>query len=181
MSTIWMTHDTPLGRMLLAAVPEGLAGAWFVGQAHFAGPRPDWREDRRTELLSEAARQLDAWFAGTRRAFDLPLAPDGTRFQHAVWDEIARVGFGRTRDYGTVAAALGKPSAARAVGAATGRNPLSIIVPCHRLLGRSGALTGYAGGLDRKRALLAFEEGEPLLACAPEEKLTGCPFAGHSL
>lgn len=166
MSTIWMTHDTPLGTMLLAAAPDGLAGAWFVGQAHFAGPRPDWREDTRAELLREAARQLDAWFAGTRRAFDLPLAPNGKRFQHAVWSEIARVGFGTTSDYGTVAATLGKPSAARAVGAATARNPLSIIVPCHRLLGRDGALTGYAGGLERKRVLLAFEAGEPLLAWA---------------
>lgn len=167
MSMIWMQHDTPIGAMILAGDKAGLAGAWIVGQAHFDGIQPEWREDVHARLLRDAAVQLDEWFAGIRREFDLPLAPRGTPFQHAVWHEIARVGYGETRDYGSVAKALGKPSAARAVGAATGRNPLTIIVPCHRLVGRSGALTGYAGGLPRKQALLAFElQGRPISMAA---------------
>lgn len=157
MTTRWMAHETPLGTMILAAVPKGLSGAWFVGQAHFDGPHDEWREDVDDALLADAAMQLDAWFAGRLREFELPLAPTGTKFQHAVWQAISRLGFAQTWSYGTLATAMGKPNAARAVGAATGRNPLSIIVPCHRLLGRAGAMTGYAGGVDRKRALLALE------------------------
>lgn len=163
----WTDHTTPLGRMLLAADAAGLVGAWFDGDKHFRGPAPDWRRDDAEPRLAEAARQLDDWFAGRRRGFDLPLAPRGTEFQRAVWQQIARVGWGRTLSYGEVAAAIGRPSAVRAVGAATGRNPLTLIVPCHRLLGRDGALTGFASGLDRKRALLAFEAGAPLLWQAP--------------
>lgn len=166
MSTIWRQHATPLGPMVLAATADGLLGAWFEGQAHFAGVAAGWHEDAADDLLREAAAQLDAWFAGRQSRFDLPLAPRGTAFQRAVWEQIARIGHGQTRDYGSIAAALGKAGAARAVGAATGRNPLSIIVPCHRLLGRGGALTGYAGGLHRKRALLAFEAGNAPLARA---------------
>lgn len=167
MNAIWIAHDTPLGSMVLAGCSSGLIGAWLVGQAHFGGIPPDWLEDPHASLLRDAATQFDEWFAGTRRQFDLPLAPVGTAFQHAVWREIARVGFGETCAYGEIATALGKPGAARAVGAATGRNPLTIIVPCHRLVGSHGALTGYAGGLARKRALLAFEAGAvpfPLVA-----------------
>ncbi|QSI75657.1 methylated-DNA--[protein]-cysteine S-methyltransferase [Niveibacterium microcysteis] len=167
MSMIWMPHATPIGAMILAGGPAGLAGAWLVGQAHFDGVQPDWREDATASLLCDAAAQLDEWFAGRRRDFDLPLAPRGTDFQKAVWHEIARVPFGETRNYGSVAQALGKPSAARAVGAAAGRNPLTIIVPCHRLVGCGGALTGYAGGLPRKQTLLAFEaEGTPCAMAA---------------
>ena len=157
MNTIYRRHDTPLGPMILAATAAGLCGAWFEGQAHFAGVVHAWREDRASPLLNEAARQLDAWFAGTRRDFNLPLAPQGTAFQQAVWAQIAAIGLGHTARYGDIAHAIGKPAAARAVGAATGRNPLSIIVPCHRVLGSDGALTGYAGGLARKRALLEIE------------------------
>ena len=167
MTIRYATHITPLGPMVLAACPDGLCGAWFEGQAHFDGIRDDWREDRHAPPLSEAARQLDEWFAGTRTAFDLPLAPRGTPFQHAVWREIATIAFGVTDRYGAVAQRLGKPAAARAVGAATGRNPLSIIVPCHRVQGGDGALTGYAGGLPRKRALLAFEAARGAPAAVP--------------
>lgn len=145
--------------MILASSAGSLIGAWFEGQAHFAGVQPEWVARPEEHVLSSAASQLDEWFAGRRRSFCLPLAPRATEFQYRVWQEIAAIGFGATRDYGALAAALGKPGAARAVGAATGRNPLSIIVPCHRLLGRGGALTGYAGGLERKRVLLAFEVG----------------------
>jgi methylated-DNA-[protein]-cysteine S-methyltransferase len=145
--------------MVLACSEAGLCGAWFIGQRHFDGPAPDWRRDDQHPLLQSAAAQLTDWYAGRRRDFTLPLAPAGTPFQQAVWAELARIGYGRTHTYGEVAATLGRPAASRAVGAATGRNPLSIIVPCHRLVGRGGALTGYAGGLDRKRTLLAFEAG----------------------
>lgn len=162
-TTCWMRLPTPLGPMWLAADAQGLVGAWFDDEKHFHGPPPEWREDATQPLLGRAAAQLQDWFAGRRRDFDLPLAPRGTPFQQAVWREIARVGWGETRAYGVVAAAIGRPRAVRAVGAATGRNPLTLIVPCHRLLGRDGALTGYAGGLERKRALLAFEAGAPPL------------------
>lgn len=153
----WTTHDTPLGTMILAASEAGLLGAWFEGQRHFNGPQPHWVREHDHPLLREAGRQLDAWFARQRTAFELPLAPVGTPFQQQVWQALARIDFGITRAYGQVAQAIGRPEASRAVGAATGRNPWSIIVPCHRLLGQGGALTGYAGGLDRKQALLAFE------------------------
>ncbi|MEX8517672.1 MAG: methylated-DNA--[protein]-cysteine S-methyltransferase [Leptothrix sp. (in: b-proteobacteria)] len=159
-TTYWTRRATPLGPMILAASDAGLQGAWFEGQAHFDGVAPQWLEQPEHAVLRQAAAQLDAWYAGQRTGFDLPLAPQGTSFQQAVWQAIAQVGFGATQGYGAVAAVIGKPAAARAVGAATGRNPLSIIVPCHRLVGRSGALTGYAGGLARKRALLAFEAGD---------------------
>lgn len=155
-----MRHTTtasPLGPMLLAADAQGLRGAWFLDQRHFPGVGPDWCEAPDDPVLVETARQLAAYFAARLRVFDLPLAPRGTSFQRAVWGEIARVGYGRTRGYGDLAGALGRPGAARAVGAATGRNPLSIIIPCHRLVAADGALTGYDGGLARKRALLALE------------------------
>ncbi|MEX8494428.1 methylated-DNA--[protein]-cysteine S-methyltransferase [Sphaerotilus sp.] len=148
--------------MVLACSDAGLRGAWFVGQRHFDGPAPDWRRDDQHPLLQEAAAQLTDWYAGLRHGFTLPLDPAGTPFQQSVWAELARIAYGDTCTYGEVAAALGRPAASRAVGAATGRNPLSIIIPCHRLIGRNGALTGYAGGLDRKRTLLAFEAGAPL-------------------
>lgn len=173
-TTVWTRRATPLGPMVLAADAAGLIGAWFDGEKHFAGPDAAWMADDRHPLLDQAAAQMGDWFAGRRRDFDLPLAPRGTAFQQAVWREIARVGWGRVRSYGEVAAAIGRPAAVRAVGAATGRNPLTIIVPCHRLLGRDGALTGYAGGLERKRALLAFEAGDPALWAAgpnPSEAL----------
>jgi methylated-DNA-[protein]-cysteine S-methyltransferase len=155
----WTRIATPQGPMILAARDGGLVGAWFEGQKHFDGIQPDWHEAPASAVLKQAAEQLGEWFAGQRTRFELPLAPEGSVFQREVWAAIARLGFGETAAYGTLAAQLGRPKAARAVGAATGRNPLTIIVPCHRLLGRDGALTGYAGGLERKRALLAFEAG----------------------
>lgn len=158
----WTTHATPLGPMILAANDAGLLGAWFEGQRHFSGPQSHWLNDPAHALLRQAGEQLDAWFARELTYFELPLAPVGTAFQQAVWQALARIDFGVTQAYGQVAQALGRPSASRAVGAATGRNPWSIIVPCHRLLGHGGALTGYAGGLDRKQALLAFERSDSL-------------------
>jgi len=152
--TNWMS---PLGEMLLAASDAGLAGAWFAGQRHFDGPHASWLRDDAHPVLREASRQLQSYFDARLRAFGLPLAPIGTAFQRAVWHAIAAVPYGTTTTYAALAQAAGASGAARAAGAATGRNPLSIIVPCHRIVGTHGALTGYAGGLDRKRALLALE------------------------
>ncbi len=160
MPTICCHSTGPLGTLLLAAREGALIGAWFLDQRHFPKRCEDWRESPQDGLLRAAASQLEEWFAGTRQGFDLPLAPIGTPFQQAVWREIARVPFGQTQTYGEVARALGRPKASRAVGAATGSNPLSIIIPCHRLVASDGALTGYDGGLARKAALLRFERGE---------------------
>jgi methylated-DNA-[protein]-cysteine S-methyltransferase len=148
--------DTPLGPMTLAATERGLAGAWFDGQAHHPGLL-DAPQEAGQRWLRAASRQLADYFGGRRQRFDLPLDPQGSDFQRAVWRLLAAIPSGATRGYGALAAELGKPQAARAVGAAVGRNPLSIVIPCHRVLGSGGQLTGYAGGLDRKRALLALE------------------------
>lgn len=158
------TYDllpTPLGALLLIARDGALAGVHFDG-ARYAPPiGEDWRHAPREPLLAAARRELDEYFAGRRRAFDLPLAPMGTPFQREVWQAIAAVPYGETANYRELAQRVGRPAAVRAAGAATGRNPWSIVVPCHRIVGADGALTGYAGGLDRKRALLALEaEGE---------------------
>lgn len=149
-------HSTPAGEYVIVVDDDGaLTGIYRTGQAHLP-PEETWGE-RDDEAAPDAARQLDEYFAGTRTEFDLPLAPRGTDFQKAVWAAIARVPYGQTRTYGEVAAELGRPGASRAVGAATGRNPISIVVPCHRLVGSSGALTGYAGGLEAKVLLLDLE------------------------
>jgi methylated-DNA-[protein]-cysteine S-methyltransferase len=147
---------TPLGTMLLARTEAGLAGVWFEMQKHHPAEidAPERADDR---LLAETACQLREYFAGTRDAFDVPLDLQGTEFQRDVWRALLRIAPGTTSSYGAIARELGLPSASRAVGAAVGRNPVSIIVPCHRVVGSSGALTGYAGGLDRKTSLLRIE------------------------
>ncbi|MFP5467282.1 MAG: methylated-DNA--[protein]-cysteine S-methyltransferase [Gammaproteobacteria bacterium] len=152
--------DSPLGPMRLAASPQGLLGAWFDGDRH--GPAAwlttCWQRVNGNPLLDEAARQLQAYFDQTLRNFELPLDLRlGTGFQQRAWQALLGIDYGATITYGTLAARLDNPAAARAAGAAIGRNPLSIIVPCHRVLGASGALTGYAGGLERKVALLRLE------------------------
>ena len=157
--------STPLGAMTLAATARGLAGAWFDGQAHHPGPLAA-PLDEHQPWLRDAAAQLSAYFAGRLRVFSLPLDAAGTPFQQAVWQALAAVPHGATTHYGAIALALGRPEAARAVGAAVGRNPLSLVVPCHRVLGRDGSLTGYAGGLARKRALLELE-GARVAAATP--------------
>lgn len=156
---------TPLGAMTLAATPSGLAGAWFDGQAHHPGALSA-PVDPSHPLLRAAAEQLSAYFAGRLGRFTLPLDAAGTPFQHAVWRALGDIPAGATTGYGDIARALGRPQAARAVGAAVGRNPLSIVVPCHRVLGRDGRLTGYAGGLERKQALLTLEAASAGVAAA---------------
>lgn len=148
--------DTPLGPMTLAATERGLAGAWFDGQAHHPGELAA-PEQHRQRWLVQGAAELQAYLAGRRTAFGVPLDPQGTAFQQAVWRQLCAIPRGAVSSYGALAQALGQPQAARAVGAAVGRNPLSVVVPCHRVLGRDGSLTGYAGGLPRKQALLALE------------------------
>jgi methylated-DNA-[protein]-cysteine S-methyltransferase len=147
---------SPLGTMLLARTGRGLAGAWFERQKHHPADidAPERDDD---PLLSSAAAQLRDYFAGASSDFDVPLDLQGTEFQCAVWRALLRIAPGATSSYGEIARELGVPSASRAVGAAVGRNPVSIIVPCHRVVGSSGALTGYAGGLDRKASLLRIE------------------------
>ncbi len=148
---------SPLGAIILAATDQGLAGAWFAGQWHFPDTR-DWVATPEHATLQAAATQLEAWFSGARIRFDLPLdLRRGTAFQQSVWRALLTIEPGATKSYGALAATLGKPAAVRAVGAAVGRNPLSVIVPCHRVVGVNGALIGYAGGVERKAALLAHE------------------------
>jgi methylated-DNA-[protein]-cysteine S-methyltransferase len=159
MKTIsYATWTSPLGPMLIAASGDGLIGAWFDGQRHFAGSDPAWTHDAEQPLLRDAQRQLQAYFDGRLQRFELALDPVGTLFQRAVWRAIAAVPYGEVITYAELARAAGAEGSARAAGAATGRNPLSIIVPCHRIVGARGALTGYAGGLARKRALLDLEQ-----------------------
>jgi methylated-DNA-[protein]-cysteine S-methyltransferase len=149
--------DTPLGPVTLAATALGLGGLWFDGQAHHPGDL-DAPEQADQRWLAQARNELAAYWRGGHTArFNVPLDTGGTAFQQAVWQALCHIPAGATDRYGEIAARLGRPTAARAVGAAVGRNPISIIVPCHRVLGHGGALTGYAGGLDRKRDLLRRE------------------------
>ena len=146
---------TPLGRILLVATEGGLAGVYFTEHAHAPLPEPTWAHD--PAALEPAASQLCEYFSGARASFDLALAARGTPFQLRVWQALRTIPFGATQSYGELAARLGVPGSARAVGSANARNPLSIIVPCHRVIAASGALSGYAGGSYNKAWLLAFE------------------------
>jgi methylated-DNA-[protein]-cysteine S-methyltransferase len=147
---------TPLGVLLLARTAHGLAGAWFEGQRHHP---PVLEAPHRADdpLLIRVAEQLHAYFDGAPVPFDVPLDLHGTPFQRDVWRALLEIGRGATCSYGEIARRVGRPVAVRAVGAAVGRNPVSVIVPCHRVVGTDGSLTGYAGGLDRKIALLRLE------------------------
>ena len=159
-------YESPNGEMLLVANDAGLAGVYFDGQKYLPQVEQDWRRDARHAPLRQAKRELAEYFGGERKRFETALAPEGTPFQRSVWKAISTVGFGDTITYSELARRAGCPGSARAAGAATGRNPLTIIVPCHRIVGSNGSLTGYAGGLDRKRALLALESGIPDLLSA---------------
>jgi methylated-DNA-[protein]-cysteine S-methyltransferase len=158
--TVQSRHPTPLGIVTLAASPEGMAGLWFEDQRH----RPPewltqaWPCQAKDPLLLEAARQLNAYFKGGLKDFDLPLdLSAGSAFAQTVWRALLGIPRGQTRCYSDISQLIGRPAAVRAVGGAIGRNPLSIVLPCHRVLGSTGALTGYAGGLERKIALLQLE------------------------
>lgn len=152
------TYASPLGPVLLAATDQGLAGLWFEGQRHWPPAAATWREQPAHDMLGRARRALDAYFAGAGTAFDVPIdLSRGTAFQQAVWQALRAIPAGATQTYAALAGRIGAPAAVRAVGAAVGRNPVSIFVPCHRVIGATGALTGYAGGIERKAALLRLE------------------------
>ncbi|CAN5651862.1 MAG: methylated-DNA--[protein]-cysteine S-methyltransferase [Iamia sp.] len=158
------TVASPVGRLTLVASDRGLRAVLWPDDRAGRVPLPDQvPEDPDHAVLAEAAAQLDQWFAGDRTAFGLPLDPEGTDFQQQVWRALVTIPHGRTRTYGEVAeAAVGDRGKARAVGAAIGRNPLSIVVPCHRVVGADGSLTGFAGGVSVKRQLLDHESGARL-------------------
>jgi methylated-DNA-[protein]-cysteine S-methyltransferase len=147
--------DSPLGPLLLVADEAGLRQIHFVNGRRPAKPEPEWQED--ATLLQEPIRQLRAYFAGDLETFDLPLAPEGTPFQLKVWKLLCDIPYGETISYGELARRIGNPKASRAVGLANGSNPIPIIIPCHRVIGSNGKLTGYGGGLPIKEKLLALE------------------------
>ena len=155
-------YKSPLGEILLAADEIGLTGLWFEGQKYFANTLPDERISQETEILSEAKKWLDIYFSGEKPTFTLPLHPAGSTFRQAVWQILSEIPYGQTITYGEIASKIAEREnishmSAQAVGGAVGHNEISIIIPCHRVVGTNGSLTGYAGGIDRKISLLELE------------------------
>jgi len=155
MTTYYTRMESPLGPLLVAGDKSALREIRFVNGRHAAKPDPGWKED--AAPLKETLRQLRAYFAGELEEFDLPLAPEGTTFQLEVWKRLCGIPYGETISYGELARRIGNPKASRAVGLANGSNPIPIIIPCHRVIGSNGKLTGYGGGLPIKEKLLALE------------------------
>jgi methylated-DNA-[protein]-cysteine S-methyltransferase len=157
--------DSPIGRLMLTADGTALTGLYMNlyrnKPSKLPGLGDDWIQNATIDPLPAAARQLKEYFAGKRREFDLPLRMEGTEFQQRVWRELTKIPFGETRSYGQLAKRLNNPNGSRAVGLANGRNPIAVIVPCHRVIGADGSLTGFGGGLDRKEWLLTHE-GQPV-------------------
>ena len=154
---IYTLKDSLIGELLLLGDGEALHGLYMQDGRRPIEPRRDWQ--RRDGAFVAAREQLDEYFAGTRTSFDLSLLLNGDAFQALVWAELQRIPYGETVSYGQIAREIGRPDAARAVGLANGRNPIAVIVPCHRVIGADGSLTGYGGGLERKRLLLDLEQG----------------------
>ncbi|HUI76217.1 MAG TPA: methylated-DNA--[protein]-cysteine S-methyltransferase [Candidatus Acidoferrum sp.] len=150
--------ESPVGRLRLVGDDEGLRQVWFLEGRHPKTVRKEWEENR--AHFREAIRQLDAYFRGELQEFYLPLRMEGTEFQLSVWEELRRIPYGETRTYGQLAKMIGNPKAVRAVGLANGQNPIPIIVPCHRVIGSDGSLTGFGGGIENKRKLLELESGQ---------------------
>ncbi|NED95303.1 methylated-DNA--[protein]-cysteine S-methyltransferase [Phytoactinopolyspora alkaliphila] len=164
MTVYWTDFASPLGRLRVSADDVGLTSLYMEAQRHGpTSPHPSWIRD--DDRFIDVRRQLDLYFSGRLQVFDAPLNAAGTPFQREVWAALATIPYGEVRSYQQIAEHIGRPGASRAVGLANGRNPISIIVPCHRVIGASGALTGYGGGLERKRMLLDLEGG---LASEPE-------------
>jgi methylated-DNA-[protein]-cysteine S-methyltransferase len=157
MNPIHTTIDSPIGPLLLTTDGEALTGIYLDSERGAQPPLDVGAEDPAHPVLVDAAEQLSAYFAGERDDFDLPLAASGTDFQHTVWAALVEIPYGETISYGELARRVGNPNASRAVGLANGRNPLPIIVPCHRVIGANGTLTGYGGGVERKQWLLDHE------------------------
>lgn len=157
MTAHYAYYESPLGQILITATESGLTGLHFVGEKYYPGVSSTWRRDASSSVIRIAMAQLDEYFAGTRQMFDVAVEPEGTDFQRNVWKRLTALRYGETVSYGELAQRLGNPNAVRAVGAANARNPISIVIPCHRVIGADGSLTGYAGGLARKLALLRLE------------------------
>lgn len=158
MSTQHLVIDSPVGPLRLVTDGSHLTGVYFTEHRHAPEDLgPEVAAADAPPVLTEAAAQLAEYFAGERVDFDLPTAADGTDFQRTVWEALTHIPYGQTWSYGQLAAAIGRPLASRAVGLANGRNPISIVVPCHRVVGSTGAITGYGGGVERKQALLDLE------------------------
>jgi len=160
--------DSPIGGLVRVGNDEGLAAILWARDDPKRVRLNIVAEDERCPVLAETARQLEEYFAGTRRVFDVKLNFIGTAFQHRMWRALLRIPFGETRSYGQIARELGNPRATRAGGAANGKNPIAIIAPCHRVIGASGALRGFAGGLKAKDTLLALEKASRQTPCADE-------------
>ncbi len=158
--TVFYTYaESPVGLLLLTSDGTALTGLYLEESQHRPQIGGDWAREDEAAPFAEARQQMAAYFAGARREFDLPLAPAGTEFQKQVWAALTLIPYGTTATYGEIARQIGAPKASRAVGHANGRNPLFIVVPCHRVVGASGRLIGYGGGLSRKEALLTLERG----------------------
>jgi methylated-DNA-[protein]-cysteine S-methyltransferase len=155
--TRFARYESPLGPMFATAEDDGITHIEFAGAKYAPEATADWIEDPQSPDLAACGTQLAEYFAGKRKEFALPLAPRGSEFQQRVWRQIAAVRYGQTISYAELARRAGAPGQARAAGAATGRNPVSLVIPCHRIVGSDGSLTGYAGGLERKRELLELE------------------------
>ena len=160
---MWTVLASPIGDLRIVERGGAVSAIEFTPFRPPSDGRPLGARDDAHPVLAEATRQLAAYFAGDLTEFDLPLDPQGTEFQQRVWRELLRIGYGETRSYGEIAARLGHTNAAsRAVGVANGRNPIPIVIPCHRVIGADGSLTGYAGGVDRKQTLLDIERTDAL-------------------
>ncbi len=157
MTTYYQLHASPTGELLLLSNGEALTALHMTAGKYVPAMHDDWVRDERLPIFAQTKRELDAYFQGTLRAFTLPLAPLGTDFQKRAWIALTKIPYGETRTYGQQAQIVGQPSAVRAIGAANGKNPIGIIVPCHRVIGANGSLTGYAGGLHNKQFLLKLE------------------------
>lgn len=157
MTTYYALHQAPVGGILLVSDGIALSHLQMTAGKYVPDVGTDWVRDDALPVFDLARRELDGYFAGQLRTFTVPLAPRGTDFQKRVWTALTKIPFGETRSYGQQAAMIGQPAAVRAVGAANGKNPIAIIVPCHRVIGANGTLTGYAGGLHNKELLLKLE------------------------
>ncbi len=157
MTTYYQLHDSPTGELLLLSDGEALTALHMTAGKYVPTTGSDWVRDEQLPIFTQTKRELDAYFLGKLRAFTMPLAPLGTDFQKRAWVALTKIPYGETRSYGQQAQSIGSPAAVRAIGAANGKNPIGIIVPCHRVIGANGSLTGYAGGLHNKEFLLKLE------------------------
>ncbi len=157
MTTYYQLHDSPVGELLLMSNGEALTALHMTAGKYVPLVNADWARDEKRAVLTQTRRELDEYFSGKRRVFSMSLAPSGTEFQKQAWVALTKIPFGEKRTYGQQAAIIGRPNAVRAIGAANGKNPIGIVVPCHRVIGADGTLTGYAGGLRNKEFLLKLE------------------------